>query len=102
VPPGCCAGGAQETLAERIEALEIDVLCVQEVEDLAALEDFVKYLDLETAGFKHLSLVEGNDHRFIDVGVISKLPLGGVAGKRKLNGSAAGGAVGAEWPADCR
>lgn len=69
---------AQETLAARIKALDVDVLCVQEVEDLAALEDFVRYLDLETAGFKHLSLVEGNDPRFIDVGVISKLPLGGV------------------------
>jgi hypothetical protein len=69
---------AQETLAARIKALDVDVLCVQEVENLAALEDFVRYLDLETAGFKHLSLVEGNDPRFIDVGVISKLPLGGV------------------------
>jgi len=69
---------AQETLASRIKALDVDVLGVQEVEDLAALEDFVSDLGLETVGFKHLSLVEGNDPRFIDVGVVSKLPLGGV------------------------
>ena len=69
---------AQETLAARIKDLDVDVLCVQEVENLAALEDFVEYLDLKKSGFKHLSLVEGNDSRFIDVAVMSKLPLGGI------------------------
>ncbi len=69
---------AQKTLAERIKALDVDVLAVQEIENLDALEDFVRYFDLEHSGFKHLSLVEGNDGRLIDVGVISKLPLGAV------------------------
>jgi predicted extracellular nuclease len=73
---------AQKTLAKRIEELDVDVLAVQEVENLTALEDFVRYLHLDDKGFHHLSLVEGNDDRFIDVGVISKLPLGSVTSWR--------------------
>lgn len=73
---------AQKTLAERIKALDVDVLCVQEVENLDALEDFVKFFRLNDEGLEHLSLVEGNDKRLIDVGVISKLPLGAVSSWR--------------------
>lgn len=73
---------AQRMLAERIKALDVDVLAVQEVENLDALEDFVRYFDLSKSGFKHLSLVEGNDQRLIDVGLISKLPLGEVTSWR--------------------
>jgi hypothetical protein len=46
--------------------------------NLPTLRDFVDLLGLRDAGFRHLSLVEGNDQRFIDVGVISKLPLAAV------------------------
>jgi endonuclease/exonuclease/phosphatase family metal-dependent hydrolase len=73
---------AQRVLAERIKSLDVDVLCVQEVENLDALEDFVKFFHLKDEGFAHLSLVEGNDKRLIDVGVISKLPLGSVTSWR--------------------
>ncbi len=73
---------AQQVLVERIKALDVDVLCVQEVENLDALEDFVKFFHLKDEGFEHLSLVEGNDKRLIDVGVISKLPLGSVTSWR--------------------
>lgn len=73
---------AQRILAERIKALDVNVLCVQEVENLEALEDFVKFFKLRDEGFKHLSLVEGNDQRLIDVGLISKLPLGAVTSWR--------------------
>jgi endonuclease/exonuclease/phosphatase family metal-dependent hydrolase len=73
---------AQQMIAKRIKELNVDVLGVQEVENLEALEDFTRYFDLQESGFKHLSLVEGNDQRLIDVGVISKLPLGGVTSWR--------------------
>lgn len=73
---------AQRTLAQRIKELDVDVLTVQEVENLEALEDFVRFLGLDDEGFKHLSLIEGNDPRLIDVGVISKLPLGSVTSWR--------------------
>lgn len=73
---------AQKTLADRIAALDVDVLCAQEVENIEALEDFVRHFGLRDAGFKHLSLIEGNDNRFIDVAVISKLPFGAVTSWR--------------------
>jgi hypothetical protein len=80
---------AQQTIARRIKELDVDVLGVQEVENLEALEDFVSYFGLRDAGFRHLALVEGHDKRLIDVGLSSKLydqiwaspDLGGKLGK---------------------
>ncbi|HEX6263472.1 MAG TPA: endonuclease/exonuclease/phosphatase family protein [Actinomycetota bacterium] len=62
-------------LAARIKAMDLDVLAVQEVEDVEALRDFNRF-HLEGM-YPHAVLVEGNDARFIDVAVLSKLPLGG-------------------------
>lgn len=66
------------TLAERIKRLDIDVLAVQEVEDIEALRDFA-YFYLGGL-YRHAVLIEGNDPRFIDVGVLSKknFPIGAV------------------------
>jgi hypothetical protein len=64
------------TLAARIKSMDLDVLAVQEVEDIEALNDFNRF-HLGRL-YPHVSLIEGNDARFIDVGVLSKLPLGGV------------------------
>jgi endonuclease/exonuclease/phosphatase family metal-dependent hydrolase len=64
------------TLAARIKSMDLDVLAVQEVEDIEALSDFNRF-HLGRL-YPHVSLIEGNDARFIDVGVLSKLPLGGV------------------------
>ena len=68
--------GGTETIAKRIIAMDVDVLGVQEVEDIDILKDFNK---------KHLGglypyqvLIEGNDSRFIDVGLLAKLPIGAV------------------------
>lgn len=63
-------------LAARIGAMDLDVLAVQEVEDIEALRDFNRF-HLEGM-YPHAVLIEGNDARFIDVGVLSKLPIGGV------------------------
>ena len=73
---------AQQTLADRIEQLDVDVLAVQEVENLPALEDFVRFFRLTRAGYRHLALVEGNDRRLIDVGLVSRLPIGAVTSWR--------------------
>ncbi|HEX6207171.1 MAG TPA: endonuclease/exonuclease/phosphatase family protein [Actinomycetota bacterium] len=62
-------------LAARIKTMDLDVLAVQEVEDVEALRDFNRF-HLEGM-YPHAVLVEGNDARFIDVAVLSKLPLGG-------------------------
>lgn len=73
---------AQATLARRLKALKADVIGLQEVENIEALEDFVRAFGLRDAGFRHLALIEGNDDRFIDVALMSKLPLGAVTSWR--------------------
>jgi endonuclease/exonuclease/phosphatase family metal-dependent hydrolase len=73
---------AQRTLARRIRAMEVDVLALQEVENIETLAEFVREHRLRDAGYRHLSLVEGNDDRLIDVAVLSRLPLGPVTSWR--------------------
>ena len=69
--------GDTETIAERIrDAVNADVLAVQEVEHLQILKEFNStYLDNL---YTEIALIEGNDPRMIDVGLMSKLPIGAV------------------------
>jgi endonuclease/exonuclease/phosphatase family metal-dependent hydrolase len=63
-------------IAQRIKEINVDVLAVQEVEDIDTLHQFNReYLDWM---YRYIVLVEGNDPRLIDVGIISKLPIGGI------------------------
>lgn len=63
-------------IAERIKRMNVDVLAVQEVEDRDTLREFnAQYLDNL---YPNAGLIEGNDPRLIDVGILSKLPLGGL------------------------
>jgi endonuclease/exonuclease/phosphatase family metal-dependent hydrolase len=66
----------RKLVASRIKRMDLDVLAVQEVEDVDTLRQFVR----EDLGglYRHVVLIEGNDPRLIDVGLLSKLPLGGV------------------------
>jgi endonuclease/exonuclease/phosphatase family metal-dependent hydrolase len=68
-------------LAARIAAMDADVLAVQEVEDVTTLTAFAG-TDLKALGYKHVVLVEGNDERLIDVGILSRLPIGAVTSWR--------------------
>jgi hypothetical protein len=45
--------------------MDLDVLAVQEVEDIEALKDFVRFHLV--ALYPNIALIEGNDTRFIDV-----------------------------------
>lgn len=83
---------AQALLAERIKAMHVDVLAVQEVESIEALGEFVTAQGLRRAGYRHLVLVEGNDDRLIDVGVISRRPIGAVTSWRHRTYQNGGGA----------
>jgi endonuclease/exonuclease/phosphatase family metal-dependent hydrolase len=66
----------RKLIAARIKRMDLDVLAVQEVEDIDTLRQFVRD---DLAGlYRHVVLIEGNDPRLIDVGLLSKLPLGGV------------------------
>ena len=65
-----------QRIASRINAIDLDVLAVQEVENIGTLRQFnAFYLG---GRYPYRVLIEGNDPRFIDVGVLSKLPLGAV------------------------
>ncbi len=64
----------RQEIADRIIAMDVDVLAVQEVENVEALNTFNSN---ELNGlYPHRLLIEGNDRRLIDVGILSKLPLG--------------------------
>lgn len=67
---------ATTMLARRILSMNVDVLAVQEVEDIEVLRRFNR--DQLGGLYEHSVLVEGNDRRLIDVGVLSKLPLGAI------------------------
>lgn len=65
-----------KTIAERILAMNLDILAVQEVENIDILKDFNKtYLG---GRFSTEVLVEANDNRFIDVGLLSRFPVGAI------------------------
>ena len=62
-------------VAHRIrDVMDADVLAVQEVEHIGILKRFNRdYLD---GLYPYAVLVEGNDQRLIDVGILSRLPIG--------------------------
>ena len=72
---------ARALIAARIKEVDADVLAVQEVEDITTLQHFAT-TDLADAGYNHVVLVEGNDPRLIDVGLLSRLPIGAVTSWR--------------------
>ncbi|MCP4226475.1 MAG: endonuclease/exonuclease/phosphatase family protein, partial [Actinomycetia bacterium] len=63
-----------QRIADRILAMDVDVLAVQEVENIGILRQFNN--DYLNGMYSHQALIKGNDPRFIDVGVLSKLPIG--------------------------
>jgi endonuclease/exonuclease/phosphatase family metal-dependent hydrolase len=72
-----------ERLAESIRGLNADVIAVEEVENRFYLERFVNVF-LPEMGYRDVVLFEGNDGRGIDVGLISRIPVGEVRSHRHL------------------
>lgn len=72
---------ATEAIRERIMRMDLDVLAVQEVEDVDTLNEFNKVHLAEK--YPYRVLVEGNDPRLIDVGLLSRFPLGAVTSYQK-------------------
>jgi endonuclease/exonuclease/phosphatase family metal-dependent hydrolase len=65
------------TIARRItDVVNADILAVQEVEHIEILKMFNR--DFLNNAYREVILVEGNDSRLIDVGILSKLPVGAV------------------------
>jgi endonuclease/exonuclease/phosphatase family metal-dependent hydrolase len=69
-----------QALASRIDAMAVDVLCVQEVENLDSLRAFNRSHLADP--YRYEVLVEGNDPRFIDVAVLSRFPVANVTSHR--------------------
>ncbi|HRI58443.1 MAG TPA: hypothetical protein PK228_01935 [Saprospiraceae bacterium] len=71
----------KKKIAARILAMNLDVLAVQEIENLDILRQFNEE---NLAGlYPYTVLIEGNDERLIDVGLLSKLPLGAITSWQK-------------------
>lgn len=51
-----------------------DILAVQEVENQFALESFARRF-LKGMGYTYAAVIDGNDHRQIDVGILSRFPI---------------------------
>lgn len=68
--------GQRKNTARVILENNPDVICLQEVENLETLKQFnSKYLDKK---YPYAMLIDGNDLRQIDVGILSKLEIAGV------------------------
>ncbi|MDH3292597.1 MAG: endonuclease/exonuclease/phosphatase family protein [Gemmatimonadota bacterium] len=65
-----------DRVAQRILAMDLDVLAVQEVENIGILREFNR--ENLNGRYPFQVLIEGNDPRFIDIAILSKLPLGAV------------------------
>lgn len=70
----------RKIIADRVRAINVDVLAVQEVEDIGVLRQFA--LEDLAGMYPYQVLVEGNDQRLIDVGLLSRYPIGGVTSWR--------------------
>lgn len=68
-------------IAQRIINMDVDVLAVQEVENIDILKQFNRE-NLDSM-YPHVALIEGNDPRLIDVGYLSKYPMGAVTSWQK-------------------
>lgn len=68
---------ARQAIIDRIRAMRVDVLAVQEVEDIDTLRYFAQH-ELGGNMYPYIILIEGNDRRLIDVAVMSKYPIGAV------------------------
>lgn len=65
-----------DRITARIKTMDVDVLAVQEVEHIGVLREFNR--DQLGGMYPFQVLIKGNDPRFIDLAVLSKLPVGAV------------------------
>jgi endonuclease/exonuclease/phosphatase family metal-dependent hydrolase len=64
-------------IAERLLEADVDVWIVQEVENIDVLREFNR--EHLNGSYQHVMVIDGNDStRFIDIGILSRRPLGGV------------------------
>jgi len=65
-----------QNTARVMKAVDADILCVVEVENRIALNRFNEYLlSKESVEYPHTMVIDGNDERGIDVGVLSRFEI---------------------------
>ncbi|MBD1912928.1 MULTISPECIES: endonuclease/exonuclease/phosphatase family protein [unclassified Leptolyngbya] len=66
--------------AEAMGAIRADILGLQEIENLPTLRLFLKQFTLwmPAEGYPYPLVIDGNDPRQIDVGIVSRFPLGAI------------------------
>ncbi|RXK59271.1 endonuclease/exonuclease/phosphatase [Lacibacter luteus] len=75
--------------ADAIKATKADIVCLQEVENMDTLKNFLSEY-MSSSGYKYRMLIDANDPRLIDVAIISKIPISYVKTHQYLrNGSSA-------------
>lgn len=75
-------------LGSRIRSSSVDVLALQEVENYGSLRDFVKgHVGPEYKTRDGIVSVQSNDPRGIDLGLLSKLPIGRIISHRYAKSS---------------
>ncbi|WP_028980297.1 endonuclease/exonuclease/phosphatase family protein [Sporocytophaga myxococcoides] len=60
--------------AAAIKETKADIIALQEIENMDALKQFNNQF-LSKAGYKYKAVIDGNDPRFIDVAILSKVPF---------------------------
>lgn len=65
---------AKQITARVIKEVNADVICLQEVESLPTLDRFNSTY-LGGMGYRYRLVIDGNDPRFIDVGLLSRYPI---------------------------
>lgn len=78
--PASVGPSRRRRIADALRQLDADVVCLQEVENRFALEEFVAAY-LPEMGYETV-LIEGNDGRGIDVALLSRLPVEWAASHR--------------------
>ncbi len=72
--------------ADAIKATKADIVCLQEVENMDTLKNFLSTF-MASAGYKYKMVIDGKDPRYIDVALISKIPFGNVKTHQYDNGA---------------
>jgi endonuclease/exonuclease/phosphatase family metal-dependent hydrolase len=68
-----------QNTARVIKAVDCDILCVVEVDNRIALKRFNEYLlSNEEVEYPHAMVIDGNDERGIDVGILSRFPVANI------------------------
>jgi endonuclease/exonuclease/phosphatase family metal-dependent hydrolase len=72
-----------DRIAERLLGADVDVWVVQEVENVDVLREFNR--EHLNGAYQHVMVIDGNDStRFIDIGILSRRPIGGVTSYQRV------------------